>query len=132
MRQRQRLLSMMVFVAGLGCGGDSPDGPPVSPHSVAGSDVIVELHTAVQLDGSGSSDPLGRPLSYHWSIAAAPPGSTAQIIDPFAVKTTITPDLEGVYDIFLVVSAGDEQEGSTMHILAQSSADGGVNPDAGS
>ena len=127
MTRRQRLLAIglgVVVVAAVGCSSDSSPGPPVSPHSVAGSDQIVLPHTVVQLDGSGSSDPLSRPLSYHWSIALAPSGSTATIADPLAVKTTITPDLEGTYDILLVVSAGNEQEGSTVHIFAQS-ADAG-------
>jgi PKD domain len=130
MTQRQRLLAMLVLLAGLACGSDGGTTPPVSPHSDAGPDQIVEPHTVVHLDGSHSSDPQGRPLTYHWSIAAAPTGSTASIADPNLSMTTITPDLEGIYDIFLVVSAGNEQEGSTMHILAQG-ADAGTGADAG-
>jgi len=134
MTQRQRSLAICVAVvivlAALGCNGDSTPGPPVSPHSVAGNDQIVATHTVVQLDGTGSSDPLNRPLSYHWSIAAAPPGTTATIADPFSAKTTFIPDVDGTYDILLVVSAGNEQEGSTVHILAQSSADAGTGTGA--
>lgn len=132
MRQRQRLLAIGVVLVAVACGGNDAPGPPVSPHSVAGNDQTVQTHTVVQLDGSGSNDPLNRPLSYHWSIAGAPAGSTATIADPLAVRTTITPDLDGTYNILLVVTAGNEQEGSTVHVFAQSSADAGVNADAGS
>lgn len=137
MTQKQRLLAIWIVLVAVGCSSDPP-GPPVSPHSVAGNDQTVETHTVVQLDGSGSSDPENRPLSFHWSIAAAPPGSTATIADPLSAKTTITPDLDGTYSILLVVSAGNEQEGSTVHIVAHTtvdagvSADAAVNPDAGS
>lgn len=137
MTQKQRLLAIWIVLVAVGCSSDPP-GPPVSPHSVAGTDQSVVTHTVVQLDGSGSSDPLNRPLTFHWSIAQAPPGSTATIADPLAAKTTITPDVDGTYDILLVVSAGTEQEGSEVHVFAQShidagvTADAAVNPDAGS
>jgi len=116
-------------LAASSCGSDPP-APPVSPHSVAGPDQIVAPHTTVQLDGSGSSDPLNRSIAYHWSIASAPAGSTATIADPLSAKTTITPELEGDYNILLVVSAGNEQEGSTMHVFVVSNADAGTGADA--
>ena len=126
MTKRQYLLSIWLPAALLGCAAnDTVYTPPVSPTSVAGKDQIVQPNTLVTLDGTGSSDPLGRQLGYHWSIASAPTGSTAAIAMPFFSKTTITPDLEGTYDILLVVSAGTEQEGSTMHIYA-SYADAGM------
>ena len=130
MTQRLRLIAMLLLLAAPSC-KDDPPGPPVSPHSVPGHDQTVDVHTVVQLDGSGSTDPLGRPISYHWSIASAPSGSAATLSDPLAVRTTITPDLEGTYDILLVVSAGDEQEGATVHIFVQSQPDAGTNGDAG-
>jgi hypothetical protein len=110
-------------LAAIACSSDPP-APPVSPHSVAGPDQTVAPHTTVHLDGSASSDPLNRPIAYHWSIASAPAGSTATIADPLAAKTTITPEIEGDYNILLVVSAGNEQEGSTTHVFVQSTGGG--------
>ncbi len=77
-----------------------------APVANAGPDRSAVTGEALMLDGSASSDVDGDPLTYAWSIASAPPGSTADIADALQVQATFTPDLPGAYIIELVVDDG--------------------------
>ena len=48
------------------------DGPPQAPIADAGPDQTVDEGDLVALDGTGSSDPQGDPLTYGWSQVAGP------------------------------------------------------------
>ncbi len=76
------------------------------PAAVAGSDQSTMPGVLVSLDGSGSSDPDGDLLTYHWTLTAAPAGSAATLLDVSASNASLTPDLPGVYEIALVVNDG--------------------------
>ena len=58
----------------------------------------------VNFDGTGSTDPEMDPLTYSWSITMAPAGSTAMLVDAGTANPTLTPDLEGVYEVTLDVA----------------------------
>ena len=60
----------------------------------------------VELDGTGSLDPEGAPLTYQWTLAAKPQGSSAEIGDPTSPRCWFTADAEGIYRVNLVVSDG--------------------------
>ena len=77
--------------------------PPVAN---AGPDQTVNVGNVVQLDGSGSSDVDGDPLTYSWSLISVPAGSGASLDNPTAVKPKFTADLAGTYVAQLVVNDG--------------------------
>ena len=93
----------------------SVNDPPVAD---AGPDLIVPRNTTLTLDGGGSHDANGDPLTYAWSILSAPAGSTATIGNPSAVTPLFTPVLAGTYVIRLVVSDGTTQGTDDMAITA--------------
>jgi hypothetical protein len=76
------------------------------PVAEAGADIVIAFLGTAQLNGSGS-DPDGDPLSYSWSVASAPEGSTAVISNPNIYNPTFTPDIEGVYTLSLIVTDND-------------------------
>ena len=77
-----------------------------APTANAGPDQEVATGAEVTLDGSGSSDPNGDTLTYAWTLASAPEGSTAALTGATTVDPTFTPDLDGAYVVSLVVNDG--------------------------
>jgi hypothetical protein len=59
----------------------------------------------ITLDGSGSSDANGDPLTYLWSLST-PPGSAAVLVGATSVSPTFTVDRAGTYTAQLIVNDG--------------------------
>ena len=76
------------------------------PIAHAGDDQQITEGESVVLDGSTSYDPLGRTLSYEWSVASAPPGSVAAVQSATNIAASFTPDVAGSYLVSLVVNSG--------------------------
>ena len=74
------------------------------PIANAGPDQSAFTSSLVTLDGSGSTDIDGDPLTWSWSFIATPTGSTVALSDNTAVNPTFTPDLQGQYVAQLVVN----------------------------
>jgi hypothetical protein len=74
------------------------------PQADAGADRTAAVSSIAQLDGSGSTDPAGQPLSYAWTLVSQPAGSTAAILNPSGVQPSIVPDRAGDFVAELVVS----------------------------
>lgn len=64
----------------------------------------VMLGTAVVLDGSGSTDPQGDPLTFSWRWEDRPTGSRAEIVNATSEKASFTPDVAGLYTARLDVT----------------------------
>ncbi len=77
--------------------------PPIAD---AGPDQTLFLGPGVALDGSGSSDPDGDPITYAWTFDSRPAGSAAVLAGATTVNPTFTPDLKGVYVLRLIVNDG--------------------------
>ena len=76
------------------------------PVADAGPDQTVAVDELVTLDGSGSNDADGDPLTFEWSLELAPPASAATLSDPSAVTPTFTADRPGTYTAQLIVRDG--------------------------
>lgn len=144
MKKKTRLLPIIVsalFISLLiGCdalsglfGGDEEKNRP--PTAEAGLDQSVFTENLVQLDGSGSSDPDGDNLSYSWSFASMPTGSSTILSDPVYWRPTFQPDLAGAYVLQLIVSDGKSNSApDTVTITVTIAGTGNTPPvaDAGS
>jgi hypothetical protein len=78
----------------------------VKPIADAGGNQAAVTGDMVLLDGSGSYDLNGDPLSYSWSLVSKPEGSVTEIADPTLVQTSFIADQAGTYVVSLVVNDG--------------------------
>jgi len=77
--------------------------PPVAD---AGPDQALQVGATVTLNGSGSSDVDGNPLTYQWAFVSVPTGSTAQLLNPTNVMPTFVANVAGQYVVKLLVNDG--------------------------
>jgi hypothetical protein len=77
-----------------------------APVANAGPDQTVQLGATVTLNGSGSTDVDGNPLTYQWMFLSVPPGSTAQLRNPTTAMPTFVANIAGQYVIKLLVNDG--------------------------
>lgn len=75
--------------------------PPVA---VAGSDISVKVGEGIFLDGTGSTDADNDTLTYLWSWAQKPSGSSVSFDDATSSTPNFTPDLAGTYRVSLMVN----------------------------
>jgi RHS repeat-associated protein len=78
----------------------------VAPTANAGPNQTVSVGATVQLNGSGSTDVDGHPLTYLWTISSTPTGSKAALSNATSVTPTFVADLVGNYSVQLVVNDG--------------------------
>ncbi len=94
-----------------GTANSAPDSVTISTDNVApvanaGPDQGGVGLGLITLNGSGSSDANGDPLTYSWSFTSTPPGSAAVLANPTSVSPTFTADLAGDYVVQLIVNDG--------------------------
>ncbi|HSN03387.1 MAG TPA: PKD domain-containing protein, partial [Nitrospira sp.] len=116
-RGRAALIAWALFIlpvfAGCVPGGDAPPAttpappPPSGPVANAGLDQgNIAPGTVMTLDGSRSTSPSGRPLTYSWTFFSIPGGSAAVLANPGTVSPTFTVDRAGDYIAQLIVNDG--------------------------
>src|SRR5580700_1404562 len=91
-----------------------------TPIANAGPPQTVYVGTTVQLNGTGSSDPAGLPLTYSWSLVSVPTGSKAALSSTTAAEPTFVADKVGTYKVQLIVNNGhNSSTPSTVTITSQ-------------
>ena len=100
----------------------SPDNQ--APTANAGPDFVVGVNSPVPLSALASSDPDGDPLSYQWTVIAAP--TEVQLADATAQQTTFTPTASGEYRFRLTVDDG--QFSATAEVAVLVRATGNIAP----
>jgi hypothetical protein len=98
--------------------------PGDDPIASAGPDLEGIVDKPVSLDGSGSYDPLGRSLSYAWTLASAPANSSLSAIESAdQAVTSLTPDVGGRFVVSLSVENGMSTSQPDIAYIDVSSAD---------
>ncbi len=107
---------------------DTENSPPVAD---AGEDQTVFVTDTVLLDGNGSSDVDGDPLTFAWSFTALPAGSLADFDDPFSATPSFDADLPGTYVAQLIVNDGtvDSDPDSAVIVTENSPPVANAGPD---
>ena len=82
----------------------TPNRPPVA--AAGATPTTVNVGSTVTLSAAGSSDPDGNPLSYAWTVASRPAGSSASITGASSDTASFVPDQPGAYSLQLTVSDG--------------------------
>nr|WP_164021029.1 PKD domain-containing protein [Pyxidicoccus trucidator] len=110
----------------------APPPPPENLRPVArpGSSQEVVVGTAVELDGSASTDPEGQALTWSWTVVYSPSGSTATLSQQDSAKPSLSPDVEGAYILRLVVSDGKLQSEPVLLTLSARNAAPTARPGA--
>ena len=77
-----------------------------APVSNAGPDQSVTVGATALLDGGGSSDVDGDPLTFRWALSSRPAGSNAALSSLNSVTPSFTVDVPGLYLVQLIVNDG--------------------------
>jgi hypothetical protein len=103
-----------------------------APLADPGPDQSVFVSDTVTLDGSGSSDADGDPLTFFWSLTLVPAGSAAVLSDPTAIMPSLIADLPGSYVAQLIVNDGlADSAPQTVAVNAESGSGNMPVADAG-
>src|SRR5205823_7549462 len=85
-----------------------------APLANAGANQTVAVGATVILDGSGSFDPDGDPLTYSWTLTTTPPGSAAALAGAATATPMFVADVAGTYTAQLLVADGRGGSASAM------------------
>jgi len=90
----------------------------------AGQSRVIEVGTAIRLDGHGSISISGSPLNYVWALVEKPAASQAVLQNPNSPTANFLPDVAGEYRAELIVTnaAGDLSDPSIVVLSTQNIA----------
>ncbi|HEU4592049.1 MAG TPA: PKD domain-containing protein [Steroidobacteraceae bacterium] len=83
---------------------ETRNSPPVAN---AGPDQTVHVGDTAQLDGTGSTDADGNPLTFNWSLSSRPAQSAATLQGQDTATASLTIDRPGTYVAQLIVNDGN-------------------------
>lgn len=101
-----------------------------APVAHSGDDQSVYTDVTITLDGSSSSDSDGDSLSYSWSFISKPAESSAVLVSDNTVAPTFVADIEGTYEIQLVVTDGTTDSDSHIVTIVASAVTTNTAPQA--
>lgn len=128
---RRNLTWTCLVLAMAACGGgDDPFDSNNDPTAVIVADATGERGVAIQLDGSGSSDPDGQELTYAWTFSSRPAASSATIHDDNLETASFVPDAIGSFVVQLTVSDGDADDATTTTIVIDVQSLGSISVDS--
>lgn len=78
----------------------------VKPVANAGGNKSILVGETAVLDGTGSTDANGDPLTFSWTLVSKPAGSTATLSSLTNTTTSFVGDTSGTYDVNLTVNDG--------------------------
>jgi hypothetical protein len=78
----------------------------LAPIADAGADRTEPVGSLVTLDGTGSRDPNGTPITYAWRVVTQPAGSQAVLLNATGATPLFTPHVAGPYTFALTVKDG--------------------------
>ena len=93
-----------------------------APVANAGVSQNVTIASVVTLTGAGSTDANYDTLTYIWSFASKPTGSTAALSSTSALSPTFTADLAGTYVVNLIVNDGKVNSSNVSAVTVTASA----------
>ncbi len=103
-----------------------------APVANAGTNQNVLTGSLVTLDGSQSSDADNDSLSYAWTMATFPTGSSVVLGNVNSVNASFTPDVDGEYVVNLVVNDGQESSQVASVVISSSTVNSIPVANAGS
>ena len=108
---------------------DESSGSNNAPIASAGADQDLSTISIVILDGSGSYDPDGDPITYSWTQMGGP---SVSLSSSTASQPTFTPPADGIYGFSLYISDGMlTSTADTVLISVDTSLEGGGFPGGG-
>lgn len=90
----------------------------IAPVAEAGASQTINSGAYVFLNGAGSSDANGDPLTYQWAFVSRPSGSTAVLSSTTVSAPYFVADTVGNYALSLAVSDGKTSSSDTVNVTA--------------
>ncbi|WP_299495428.1 REJ domain-containing protein [uncultured Shewanella sp.] len=103
---RRALILILVILLTACSDGSDREYPLSMPIADAGHSMTLSQYATAVLDGSGSYDPSGNPLTFNWRILSQPTGSTSDLSDTTSPYPSLYLDSLGDYEIQLIVNNG--------------------------